>query len=300
MRDAVDWSAYGYYIIHQTWKTTTIPKKRQHDVHSWKTFHPTGVLFVLWTDVDNAKLIAEYYPQYAQLYAALLLPVQRVDLIRLLYLHKYGGLYADLDYEVKCHLFDRLPDTVNATNNAVVLVRSDMLLNEVFQNSLMLSTQTQHPFWVACADMIQNIQTFINGTCTIGQCDKLGLFHNFFTKRGTNLIMTIYMTGPAVLDKTWLLHRHQNWELVELSPDLFFVESAPYATHHHANSWINLGDAFREIILATVFLTLLTVLCIVYIVKWVYIRKCQQALRQQRCPPCRDRPFRVGRAAEDE
>ena len=60
--------------------------------------------------------------------------IQRVDAARYFILHKFGGVYADLDYEITVdNLWDILPPS------SVGLVESPFLYNEAVQNSFMSS-----------------------------------------------------------------------------------------------------------------------------------------------------------------
>jgi mannosyltransferase OCH1-like enzyme len=53
-----------------------------------------------------------FYPEFEQAYwSDILSNVQRADLARVLYLHQYSGLYADIDYEAKSNVFESLPKT---------------------------------------------------------------------------------------------------------------------------------------------------------------------------------------------
>lgn len=85
-------------IIHQTWKSTEIPPRWQRFRDAWKKFHP-GWEFRLWTDEDNRRLVERDYTAFLQLYDSYAYPVQKADFARILYLHKFGGVYADLDLE---------------------------------------------------------------------------------------------------------------------------------------------------------------------------------------------------------
>ena len=135
-QDEID--TYKYKIIHQTWKSENISSEdRVRDFKSWGNFHKDA-LKVLWTDIDNNVLIQKYYPEFKKIYDLLYLPVQKVDLTRLLYLHKYGGLYVDLDYEAYTNLFEKFKNLNDWLTKDIFIVRSPFLINEVFQNSLIL------------------------------------------------------------------------------------------------------------------------------------------------------------------
>jgi FkbM family methyltransferase len=86
-------------IIHQSWKSAAIP----HDVYplawqdSWRELHP-GWEYRFWTDNDNRELVRCHYPQFLQFYESLDMGIKRADFCRFLYLHRFGGLYVDLDF----------------------------------------------------------------------------------------------------------------------------------------------------------------------------------------------------------
>jgi mannosyltransferase OCH1-like enzyme len=85
-------------IIHQTWKTKEIPEKMKFCVNSWKILNP-NYQYMFWTDEDIDKFIYDKYPQFKNIYSKLSLGIQKADLIRILILHYYGGIYADIDFE---------------------------------------------------------------------------------------------------------------------------------------------------------------------------------------------------------
>jgi len=66
-------------------------------VASWKANHPDWE-YRLWTDVDNRRFIGEHYSWFLEWYDAYPKPIQRADVVRYFILHKYGGLYVDLDF----------------------------------------------------------------------------------------------------------------------------------------------------------------------------------------------------------
>ncbi|MBL9081547.1 MAG: hypothetical protein JNK76_07060 [Planctomycetales bacterium] len=84
-------------ILHQTWKDRDVPRVFEDYVASWKTNHPDWE-YRLWTDDDNRRLIADDYPWFLATYDRYPKPIQRADAVRYFMLHKYGGLYVDLDF----------------------------------------------------------------------------------------------------------------------------------------------------------------------------------------------------------
>ena len=53
--------------------------------------------YQLWTADEVESLVKQWYPQYWGMYSSVRYPVMRCDIGRLIILHMYGGLYADLD-----------------------------------------------------------------------------------------------------------------------------------------------------------------------------------------------------------
>jgi mannosyltransferase OCH1-like enzyme len=88
-------------IIHQTWKTASIPKVAVNWIRKWQKTNPDWEYW-FWTDKDVEKFFEKKYPQFLNLYkyfprshAA----IQRADIMRYFILYEYGGVYADLDLE---------------------------------------------------------------------------------------------------------------------------------------------------------------------------------------------------------
>ena len=62
---------------------------------------------ILWTDAMNRELIRRHYPFFLETYDSFELNIMRADSARVFYMHRYGGVYMDLDFEVgreECHL----------------------------------------------------------------------------------------------------------------------------------------------------------------------------------------------------
>jgi len=86
-------------LIHQTAKTRDIPPKWLAYQKKLQALHPDWT-YRLWTDEDNLAFVQNEYPQLLDIYRNLPINIMRVDVIRYLIIHKHGGLYMDLDYEM--------------------------------------------------------------------------------------------------------------------------------------------------------------------------------------------------------
>ena len=259
-------------LVHQSWKTDDVPEKFRALQNTWR--NNNTVRTVLWTDNGNFELVAHYYPQWISHYQQLLaLPahsggaVMAADWARLLYLHKFGGIYVDLDYEAHVSPVDwpvvRESRTNPSVQNSVYFVNSPFVLTEVMQNSLMYAPEPAHPFFLHVCETIQTTLEFIETPyCpddtsrttdpVSARCQVVGAFTNRWTKSVAWLLKTEQITGPPVLDKTYTQLSLGNNPVVDrvlpLPTAEYFghvdsntIGPGKYATHWHANSWVNMN-----------------------------------------------------------
>lgn len=96
-------------IIHQTWKTETLPVPAAMP-ESWRAQNP-GWEYRFWTDAMLADFVRETYPGLWPLYERAPKPVMRADIARYLLLHHFGGIYADIDTTCQAPLAPLEPET---------------------------------------------------------------------------------------------------------------------------------------------------------------------------------------------
>ncbi|PCJ24628.1 MAG: hypothetical protein COA94_07175 [Rickettsiales bacterium] len=132
-------------IIHQTWKTNDIPNVWKSSRESWIKYHKKYV-YVLWTDEMNRKLILDYYPWFIEYYDKFPYNIQRADAIRPFILHRYGGLYSDLDIK-PTKSFEPL-----LKHKSSVILLSD---NGRYTNMIMASN-IGNPFWINVFDAMKS------------------------------------------------------------------------------------------------------------------------------------------------
>ncbi|WP_434625660.1 glycosyltransferase [Azospirillum sp. B2RO_4] len=85
-------------LIHQTWKTRDVPSEFQALQRSWIDRNP-GFEYRFWTDEDIGRFIAGEHPALLPVFHGYADPIARIDLARYLILRRFGGVYADLDFE---------------------------------------------------------------------------------------------------------------------------------------------------------------------------------------------------------
>lgn len=190
-------------FVHQSWKTAdNVPKRYQKFVKNISAMvkrHEKNMCHVLWTDVCNERLVKTHYPDFHTLYTGLYTPVQRADLCRCFYLHRYGGLYLDLDSVVSGDI-DVFDDEANRPS--ILVSRSDNIMVEAHRNNVMYSATKNHEFWLEYANNIKKAFE-----------DKSTKFNKLLSNRLVGPFMqnliTIQLTGPGMLDKTMLLHENK-------------------------------------------------------------------------------------------
>lgn len=92
-------------IIHQTWADTNIPTRifKKEWTDSWKT-NNSKCMHKLWTDNDIRNLVKTHYQWFLDKYDNIYSKKSRpehgrrlADIGRYMILHRYGGVYTDLD-----------------------------------------------------------------------------------------------------------------------------------------------------------------------------------------------------------
>lgn len=87
-------------IVHQTWRSSELPvlfrKIQTHNTEKMSNFE-----FKLWSHSPGAPdidiFIEKEYPELYEIYKKTKYGVQKADIARLAILHKFGGVYFDLD-----------------------------------------------------------------------------------------------------------------------------------------------------------------------------------------------------------
>lgn len=88
-------------IVHQTWKTHTVPEHWRESEQSWRALEKHGWTYILWDDDEIDAFIARDYPWFIAQFRGYRRGISRADAVRPFLLHKYGGVYVDLDIVAK-------------------------------------------------------------------------------------------------------------------------------------------------------------------------------------------------------
>lgn len=253
-------------IIHQVW-FGTIPNKREAAKtykklkvyrDSWINKNPKW-FYVSWNLEKCEKLVKHFYPQHLEMYKKYPYIIQKCDAVRYFILHRYGGLYADMDYFCNKpwdEVIKKYPDdiyvveTPNNTGNDKVHV----------SNSLMYSVVKNHPYW--------------NSIFIEMELKKNSSY--YYTSRHITIMMT---TGPSIINRIFNKYKyryklnHYPYKLFHpygLDNDIKLIKDLPsniYAVHLGKGSWETKDSKILifiyqeiKIILAIIFLLIIPLL----------------------------------------
>lgn len=210
-------------ILHQTAKTAEIPGAWQPLQARVRALHPAWE-YRLWTDEDNLRLIEAEYPELKAVYTGLPRGIMRADMIRYVYMHRFGGLYLDLDYEF-LKPFDLL-------DKRLVLPRESDDEAPLFLGNCIFASEAGHPYWRAVLDSLRT-----KPPLNLGDYPEQDILNG---------------TGPGFLTRVWLHEYSGPRDGVDLPPRAAFHPPRPatlseqraieasgqsYGIHHCHGSW---------------------------------------------------------------
>ena len=137
-------------IIHQI---APADKSRWHPIWtrcqpSWKEHFPEFD-HRLWEDQTQInEFVRDNYPQYYQMFMEFPAHIMRVDFIRFCILHRYGGIYADMDMFCYRNFHNELTHPLHIIEAPYG--------EEFLESSLMLSAPN-HPFWLDCMELSREV-----------------------------------------------------------------------------------------------------------------------------------------------
>ena len=137
----------------------TMPASIAEHIAKLKAQNPEFEVKV-WGPKEARALLVEKYPQFVEKFDGFPYPIQRSDFSRYAILHAEGGIYMDIDYVLKKPLQDVI-DHIDAdkhlsTKGAFVNETPNSFLMRRLSNSMMLSREPGHEFWMHAMRMAHN------------------------------------------------------------------------------------------------------------------------------------------------
>lgn len=87
-------------IIHQTFKDRNVPPQARQYMRTWRSMNP-GWEIRFYDDAACLEFVRTEFPEYLAAYKALERDVERSDFFRYMVVLRHGGVYADIDTEVR-------------------------------------------------------------------------------------------------------------------------------------------------------------------------------------------------------
>eukprot|EP00475_Leptophrys_vorax_P028775 TRINITY_DN41867_c0_g1_i1.p1 TRINITY_DN41867_c0_g1~~TRINITY_DN41867_c0_g1_i1.p1 ORF type:complete len:395 (-),score=86.38 TRINITY_DN41867_c0_g1_i1:67-1251(-) len=159
-------------IIHQFYPTKDVPQKVtvadedsdsespqvyniEKFIKGWLDMHPTWT-YMFWTEVDNSRLFRTV-PELRKFWPIFLEAVPdsaRAEISRFAYLYVFGGVFVDIDFEVKRSL-QPLVATLDLFTSSEHMDHSVTVFDmpEAFSTAIM-GSRPRHPFWLKMMDKI--------------------------------------------------------------------------------------------------------------------------------------------------
>ncbi|KAJ7228542.1 glycosyltransferase family 32 protein [Mycena pura] len=206
-------------ILHQTWKTCTLPEKWRSISQECRDMMP-DYEYMLWTDESSREFIARHYPWFLNTFDDYSYAILRADAIRYFVLYHYGGIYMDLDIGCLRPLDPLLVYPVILPKTIPVGVSNDLMF-----------AQKHHAFF---AQTIHNLATFD---------------HSWILNYPT----VMFSTGPMFLSMQYGIFTAQRVAggTVRILPKSLYGKNAETAeaphsffTHHYGSSWHSDDAAF--------------------------------------------------------
>jgi mannosyltransferase OCH1-like enzyme len=221
-------------IIHQTWKTKELPGGVKNLHSRLIELHPTWDIR-LWSDEDNLTLVKEEFPHLLNIYQALEYNIMRADIIRYMYMTKFGGYYLDLDYEVF------VPFDNETSQPELMLPVSGEKNGKIILGNSIFASIPQHVFWKDVLDDFQNFPP---------------------TKKFSNKFEVLKLTGPDFISKIYFRAPEKyNGFLVPKNiyhPDNTLINKKNYESvlknngtrgiHHCQGSWLKENNSFMNLL----------------------------------------------------
>ena len=228
-------------IIHQVWEGRSGVKPDEmlfQLADTWKNENPEWE-YKFWGYKAIDQFLLDYFPEFIEIYKNLRYDVQRWDAIRYLILFKFGGVYADLDYEC----LEPLEWLSNNKDCCLGLEPKEhcLIFNKpYFIGNSFMAVAPQHPFFKSIISEISNNHSnaqdkFRYVLETTGPFMLTNLYASYLEKDQIWLIPS-ELTSPLSKNEVVSIIKGINTDIMEKK-----IEKA-YAVHYFFGSWLETTD----------------------------------------------------------
>lgn len=217
-------------IIHQIWLGSPLPEKYHQWQKSWQEYHPSWE-YHLWTDADIEYLhnlgdffIEDTYRYYQEAtnYG------ERSDILKILLIHYYGGLYVDTDFEClrSCEVFHHYYD--------MYIGVQPLDVSYVQLGYALFGAYPRHPFIRKVIDALKTSRHYVE---------------------------IVRKTGPLMITECFVRYAHTIPSRIIALPASYFyprdysdpieprsawIKPESFAVHHWAGSWLESAAEVKQ------------------------------------------------------
>jgi len=138
-------------IFHQTWKTKQLDYKSNKNSNIIKNMY-ADYEYVLWDDMMITTFVKENFNEYNNWFENLS-KIHQLDIVRLLWMHKFGGIYADLDIMFNVKIDFQVYNGVVFFEREWTFPKNNFITTSV--HNCIFASEANHDIWI---DIVDNIR----------------------------------------------------------------------------------------------------------------------------------------------
>jgi glycosyl transferase-like sugar-binding protein len=227
-------------ILHQTWKSVDVPEPLAGFQARWRALHP-DFEYRLWTDAQNDSFVRDEFPELYSLYRSFAREIYRADMVRCLYLLRFGGVYVDLDVEPLRSLHGFLADAGDCVLGAEPEAHARKRRGKpIMACNAILASAPGHPFWRRMMEEIAR-RAALGGGEPVGVTGPLALDFVFETcgrELGVRVSEPDAFFPLPDLDAQSLPLDARSLKYFRSMRELELYPTSSFGVHHWAHTWI--------------------------------------------------------------
>ncbi len=212
-------------ILHQTYKSKEIPERLEEYRRKLLELHP-GWDYRFYGDDECRDLVERYFPSFLPVYESYSVPVQKVDIFRIIAVYALGGFYLDIDVEC-IESLDQLCEyhCVFAEELTITQRQAEELdhRDRLRVANYMFGSEPGHPF------LLRILRKMAEESKR-----EISTEYDVLESTGPGLVTTVYHGSRKELRDVVLLRNIDRISPVTSGVSCHFGN---YARHHHEGSW---------------------------------------------------------------
>merc|ERR1740121_826061 len=156
-----------------------MPEQFMKNELMWKQLHH-GWNLSLWDEEANRRVVQEHYPWFLTTYDGMDKTIKKLDAMRYVYMHMFGGVYTDMDVNASKSIEPSLD------NHDIVLINRGGAINNYF-----LASAPGQRVWLEALRRVESITSLPKNASAVDMYDDV-----------------LCITGWAMLTPLWTKHFH--------------------------------------------------------------------------------------------